>query len=302
MSRSTDPRTPNFFILGAAKAGTTSLYAYLSQHPEIYLSEVKEPQFFCHEGLYAKGLDYYLDRFFPGSQEFSVRCEATLHYLYYAKVARRLAETLPGDTLKFIVILRDPVARAYSLYWNMVAEGKETLSFPEAIAAERERSLTRDSEATGELDYQYLESGLYARQLKAYFEYFDPEQFLILFFDDLKSQPEQTLRRVFRFLGVTEEPPIEMDRAHNRAGRPRSRRLQQLLRRPNPVKKALGRLLPEPVKYRLAVKLLNLNKKPFDYPPLEAELASRLSTRFQDDIRELEALTGRPLTHWLRGS
>lgn len=295
----TDCELPNFFILGAAKAGTTTLYNLLILHPEIYLSEVKEPQFFCHEDLYKKGMQYYLSRFFVGSEPYILRGEATPHYLYYEKVAQRISKELHGTDPKFIVILRDPVQRAYSLYWNMVYEGIETLSFEEAIKAEKSRSESSEAEYACAIDYQYVDSGMYARQIRNYYKYFDPEQFMILFFEDLKSNPSQIVREIFHFLGVKEETDIQVGVTHNTAGIPRWRIIHDLLRQPNPVKKALGRLVPDRVKYMLVTKLLNLNKKSFRYPPIDPELEQQLRRVFKDDIRDLEKLAGRQLGNWL---
>ena len=295
----TDPRLPNFFILGAAKAGTTTLYNYLNSHLEIYLSEVKEPQFFCHEDLYKKGIQYYLDRFFAGSRAYALRGDTSPQYLYYEIVAQRIARELHGVDPKFIVILRDPVQRAYSLYWNMVYEGIETLSFEEAIKAEKSRSKSSKSECACAIDYQYVDSGMYARQIRNYYKYFDQEQFLILFFEDLKSNPSQTIREIFRFLGANEDTDIQVGVTSNLAGMPRSRFVHNILRQTTLIKKTLGRLLPDRVKYMLVTKLLSLNKKSFKYPPIDPELEQQLRRVFQNDILDLETLTGRRLTHWL---
>jgi hypothetical protein len=295
----TDYRLPNFFILGAAKAGTTTLYEHLNSHPEIYLSEVKEPQFFCHEDLYKKGMQYYLDRFFSGSRPYALRGEATPHYLYYEKVAQRISKELSGIDTKFIVILRDPVQRAYSLYWNMVSEGVETLPFEEAIKAEKSRSESSDAEYRCAIEHQYVDSGMYARQIRNYYKYFDPEQFLILFFEDLKSNPSQIIREIFHFLGVNEEADIQAGVTRNPAGIPRWRMMHNLLRQPNPVKKALGHLIPDRVKYMLVTKLLSLNKKSFQYPPIDPKLELQIRREFINDILDLESLTGRRLANWL---
>ena len=130
-------RMPNLFVIGAAKAGTTALYDYLAQHPDVFLSRVKEPMFFSREENYAKGLDWYEGAYFQGAEHYPVRAEATPHYLYWSeKVAPRIKEAYAERLVKFVASFRDPVSRAYSWYWNMVREGREDLEFEEALRVE----------------------------------------------------------------------------------------------------------------------------------------------------------------------
>ena len=299
MPFSCDARMPNFFILGTTKAGTTSLYQYLSKHPDIYLSETKEPQFFCNEQLYKKGLNYYLDTFFKGSEQFLARGDATPHYLYYEKVARRLAEVLPRKNQRFIVILRDPVERAYSLYWNMVSEGLEHLSFEDALTAEKVRSEDPILGQSCSISCQYIDSGKYAYQIRNYLKYFDIEQFMFLFLEDLQSDRDMVLQKLYRFLGVRSDIRIRDDTMFNKASLPRSRVIHNLIRKPNYLKRLLGRLLPQRLKYRITAKVLDLNKRPVKYPPMDPTLADRMRHEFQDDILDLQKLTRRSLHDWL---
>jgi len=121
---------PNFFILGSAKSGTSTLYSELIKHPNIFLAANKEPMFFSSDEKYEKGINWYLDNFFKASGRKRVRGEATPHYLYWAdKVAPRMSEHFEEDKVHFAVILRNPVERAYSWYWNMIREGNEKKDF-----------------------------------------------------------------------------------------------------------------------------------------------------------------------------
>lgn len=298
---SIDKRLPNFFILGATKAGTTSLYEYLSKHPKIYLSQVKEPQFFCHDLLFNKGLDYYCDSFFSQSEGYPLRGEATPHYIYYEKAARRIHENLRCNDLKFIVILRDPVQRAYSLYLNMLHEGVETLSFADALAAEAERTRDKSLEDCCAISYQYVESGLYAKQIRRYLKYFKREQFLFIFFDDLKNDPINVLRNACLFLGVEPSLVNIETRVFNAAGTPRLRMLQRFIREPNIWRRRVGKLLPFELKYRIVTTLLRWNKRPLKYPPLPGSLNAKLRQEFESDIQDLQGITGADLSHWLPG-
>lgn len=289
---------PNFFVLGAAKAGTTTLHAYLTRHPEIYLSSVKEPQFFCHEELYRRGVPYYLETFFQGSDRFAVRGEATPHYLYYEKVARRLASDLPRENLRFVVMLRDPVARAYSLYWNMVAEGVETLSFEDALRAESQRKGDPALERRCAVSVQYVDSGLYAKQVHAYLKYFDRRQFLYVVFEEFTADPLAVLNEICTFLDVSPYVSLPAITKTNAAGFSRSQVLQSFLRGSSRLKKAIGWWFPQHLKYRIVENLLVVNRRRTRYPPIATATAVSLRACFAADVAELERLTGKSFAQW----
>ncbi len=296
----TDNRLPNFFIIGAAKAGTTSLYEYLRQHPDICLSYVKEPEFFSNDKLYAKGLGFYIDTYFSECTEYLVRGEASPHYLYYEKVARRIKAALPEGDQKFLVILRNPIERAYSLYWNMICENHETLTFPEAIRCESTRESKAELERDGCVRFQYADSGMYAKQLRRYFKYFDRSNFHIIYQEDLKRDAQEVLDTVFRFLGVSNWQLGERLGRFNESGQAKSTILQRLLNQPNSLKRNLGRLLPYRAKYHIVSRLLQWNKRSFTYPPMDESTRQILRETFRKDIEELASITGRDLSHWLQ--
>jgi len=294
-----DTRAPNFFILGAAKAGTTTLYHYLENHPEIYFSQVKEPQYFCHEGLYDMGLNYYLNTFFKGADRYKIRGEATPHYLYYEKAARRIANDLNREELRFVVIIRNPVARAYSLYWNMVAEGIESLSFEQAIEAEKIRSKDPELEYTGSVSFQYLDSGLYTKQIESYLRYFGREQFLFILFEDFRIDPKSILDEVCDFLKIVRFDELPEIRKTNAASMPRSKGMHAFLRGSGRLKHSVGRLLPSSLKYKIVDKLIEANKRSARYPDMSAETRERLKAYFADDLMTLEKMTGKSFAIWL---
>lgn len=290
---------PNFFILGAAKAGTTSLYEYLRSHPDIFLSAVKEPQFFCHDRLYALGFEWYLETHFADSMGYLARGEATPHYLYFEKAAQRIALHIPRDNQRFIVIMRDPVMRAYSLYWNMVHEGMEDRSFEEAIRLEGGDRGTRVAEQDCTLLGSYISSSCYARQIRRYLAYFDRSQFQFVFFEDLVADAAGTLSTIYDFLRVSTAVPAPAGRAFNTARAPRSQLLHGFLRKPNPLKRRIGRLLTARQKYGIANLILQLNRRKVGYPPMDSELETCLRERFAADVLDLQDLTGRDLSVWL---
>ena len=209
--------TPNFFVVGAARCGTTSLWEYLRQHPDIFMPPVieqKEPAFFCD--LY--GVEYwsfYLTLFEAGQGKKRIG-EASTPYLSSPESAGQIYSVLPNA--KIIITLRNPVVRAYSLYKWMHANGYEKLStFAEALAAETD--WRKDDEEfknnNGQYYYNFLyyESGLYYSQVKRYLTIFPQEQIHLIIFEEFIKAPLRHVQQVFRFLDVdpTFAPHIEVN-------------------------------------------------------------------------------------------
>ncbi len=291
---------PNFFIIGAAKAGTTTLSELIKQHPDVYMSTIKEPQFFCNDELFNKGLDYYLGTFFNKSQMYQARGEATPHYLYFDKAAKRISKMLPRKNQRFIVLLRDPVERAYSLYWNMVAEGEENLVFEDALIKEEVRSRDPELGKKCSLKYQYVRSGKYAEQIQKYLEYFEKDQFLFLLFEDFICDQDAVLKQVFSFLSIPSDISVSSGKAFNASGVPRLRLLHKFVRKPHWIKEHIKGLFPKVVRYRITSKIVEMNKKNYQYNKMNRETEKKLRKEFRQDILNLEIITGRDLSDWLK--
>ena len=197
-ARLTAKPLPTFIILGAQKCGTTSLHAFLAQHPEICMSEPKETNFFNKH--FDRGLEYYRETFFNKWEGHKAVGEASPAYLFLPYIPGRIAAALPR--VKMVVILRDPARRAFSHWWMKTTFGDERLSFGEAV--KRSLRLSSEDMAKAEMcDRFYLQAGYYAEQLQRYFLFFPREQFHILLSDDLKHDPEKSLREIHSFIGVT---------------------------------------------------------------------------------------------------
>lgn len=291
-------KLPNLFILGAAKSGTTTLYKLLSSHPQVYFPYVKEPQYFCNDSLYRRGVEYYSREFFNDSKREDICGDATPHYLYFDKVAERIAKDLGDNDLKFIVILRNPVQRAYSLYLNMVREGLEDLNFSDAIDLESKRLSDKYLSVNCSLQYSYVASGLYAKQLRKYFKYFKRENFLIIFQEDLQLKPSNVLTNICDFLNI-KTWDFEEDKKYNQASTARSIGFQRFIRGNSFCKKCLGGLLPQKIKYILVATLISLNMKKTEVAPISSTVQARLKEDFYSDIKDLEEITGRDLSRWL---
>ncbi len=293
---------PNLLIIGAAKAGTTTLYDLLIGHKNVYMSFVKEPMFFSRDDYFQRGLGWYAETFFAESEAYPIRGEATPHYLYWAdKVAPRIRESLPDHQIKFIVILRDPVDRAYSWYWNMIKEGEENLSFEGALAQEPHR-FKNDSEelrSKGSMRYGYRKGGMYASQVKEFLKVFPREHFYFLLQEDLISPQSKALISLYNFLGLPAINSGDMVTKKNPSTLPYSRSLQGWLRNQSRIKDAAKRLLPFRFRYSLKKYVMDKNIRSFVYPVMNAQTREELRGKFADEIKELQALLGRDLSHWL---
>ena len=206
---------PDFLIIGAARSGTTSLYEYLTQHPSIIPGVGKEVYFF--DKKYSNGVNWYKS-FFPTKiskakleKKQNTLCltgEATPRYLHYPYAPKRVHQLLPK--VKLIVLLRNPIDRAYSHYQMEYNTGNEDLSFEKAIEQEENRisndmkKMENDETFYSVYFYRksYLTRGIYLDQLKRWYKYFPKEQFLILKSEDLYSDPSKIYREVLSFLGL----------------------------------------------------------------------------------------------------
>ena len=219
---------PDYLIIGAQRAGTTSLHRYLVQHPGVRtMLRTKGVHFF--DTGYGRGLSWYASRFPTKAYAWWVARrhgvelrtgEASPYYLFHPLVPGRVAEHLPR--VKLIALLRDPVGRAYSHYQHEVARGFETLSFEEAIEAEPARLAGEEERMLAEPLYHsfehqhhsYLARGRYAEQLERWLARFDERQLLVLSSERFFAEPEQTFARVLEFLDLPAFTPDGYER-HN---------------------------------------------------------------------------------------
>lgn len=206
---------PHFVIIGAARAGTTSLYSYLVAHPSVSAPTHKEIHFF--DLNYDRGLGWYRRHFplaLPGIHRHRVSGEASPYYLFHPAVPARVHSTLPD--VRLIALLRNPIERAYSQHQLASRQGRESLSFEDAMALESERVAGEDERMRADRRYDsfahrhhtYLARGLYAEQLERWFEHVSREQLLVLRSEDFFTDPKRVHRRVLDFL---ELEPHELD-------------------------------------------------------------------------------------------
>ena len=195
-------RWPNFFIVGAPKAGTHSLYEYLNQHPKVFMSPRKEPYFFCpimvsdgdKKSNPIRDEKEYLELFKEAKNE-TMLGEATASYLGDPKSAELIHEKIPDA--KIIIILRDPIDRAFSSYWGLVKHGLKN-SFSESIREDYE--LLKKNE----ISQSYLYAGFYAEQIVKFQSIFGTENVKIIISEEFRENIEQVVNETLRFLGLSE--------------------------------------------------------------------------------------------------
>ena len=272
---------PNFFIIGAPKAGTTSLYDYLRAHPEVFMPIGKGPRYFCYSGQKDKynyrftTLAEYEALFDDVTDEKAIG-EATALYFEHRSAARRIQEVIPDPRL--IAILREPVERAFSIYHMNLRnfDANKGLGFLEALRADR--ALRR----------------MYVDGLAPFYEAFGRERIRVIRFDDLKRDALGTVRGLFEFLGV--RPDFVPDLAvSNPGGIPRSMLLHKVLNDPR-LRLVAQKLAPEAV-IREVKNLRNRNL--VKHRMTEEERAGAYAF-FHDDILRTQDLTGLDLSGWLR--
>jgi hypothetical protein len=216
---------PDFLIIGAQKCGTTSLYEYLIQHPDIYAATAKEVGYF--DRYYQKGLPWYRSQFPSAFRKWYVRLilgrafltgEASTGYILNPHALKRISKIVPKA--KLILMLRNPVDRAYSHYQHALRMKRESLSFEEAVKKEPERIRDTWKRMLGDENYYnlnialyaYLKTGLYIDQVRVLMSYFSKEQVLIIKNEDFDANPAAVVKRVLKFLGVDVQKQLDYSR------------------------------------------------------------------------------------------
>jgi len=299
-------RKPNFFIVGAPKCGTTSMYHYLRQHPDVYMPKYrKEPHFFVSDFpsiKFKQGLEEYLDLFAEAQDEKRVG-EATSWYLFSKKAAEEIKVFSPDS--KIIIMLRNPVDMMYSLHSQWLFSGNEEVEdFSVALSYEEDR---RKGERLPK--YCYFQEGLYYRevvkyseQVKRYYDVFGKENVHVIIFDDLIKDVEKVYREVLLFLGVDAEFKGNFD-AKNPNTRSRFLFLTHLLRNPPSfVSLILKRIVNSEARQKIGKTVGRLNAVQVKRTPIDADVRGMLLDEMAVEIQKLGKLLGRDLDCWVQGS
>lgn len=303
-SHAGEGRWPDFLLIGAPKAGTTALYKALSRHPEIHASDEKEPRFFAFRGarpdfggpggktiantIVHEQADYLA--LFADCPPGRITGEASTAYLHSEEAPREAAACVPGA--RIVAVLRHPVDRAYSQWLHLTQEGLET---------------ERDFETAWRLGakrlddgwpplWGYRERGFYGRQLQRWLDHFPREQVLVLFYEEWLEEPDHTLARVCRHLGVDDASLPRVTRENVSSRQPRWKWLHHRMVGNNAIRRLAQNVLPLAVRDAITWTVTSVNLRPG--PRLDPKLRDLLAAEYLDDLALLERLIRADLSRW----
>ena len=297
-------KLPNFIIAGAAKSGTTALAGMLAQHPDVFMSPLKEPSYFLFadappsfcgpgdEGFNRQVVTSWREytRLFEAAAGRGAVGEASVFYLYNPACFPRIRKAL-GD-VRIILVLRDPVERAFSAYAHMRRDGREVTNFEAAL-----RDEDRRVSAGWEYVWHYRRVGEYGSQCRALFDVFPPEAVRVYRYSDLEEDPRGVCRDAFAFLDVDAAFVPDVGWRPNVSGEPRSRLLYRLMVDARVVHPASRMVLPRRTRKRLFEWAFNRNLHPSERP--HVAIQRELRAYFEPEVRLTQRLTGADLSRWL---
>lgn len=304
-------KLPNFIIIGAGKSGTTSLYEYLSEHPDVFMSGIKETNFFALEGTEMVDSENDPDQMFHYPWSITdweayqaLFTDATNHkavgevspmYLYSPHAAKKIKNRLPD--VKIVAILRDPVDRLYSRYMHLVRENRQpSESFEDAL----------DPNSIWWKRNDLIKEGFYNQHLSHYYREFNKDQIRVYLYDDLRSNPAVVIQDIYSFIGVDSTFSPDLTSEYNASGRIQNQLIDKLIGQNSLIKKGVLTLLPNLAQRLFAngnlKKWVNkLRKSNLKKEPLKANTRRKLIENvYGSEIKGLESLIDANLTKWLQ--
>ena len=292
---------PNFLIVGVARCGTTSIYHYLNQHPQVAMAKKKEPKYFSsinidfpHNGVGDKSVDSVVIRdrdeyfgLFKKFDEFKAIGEASSDYLYFNKeVINNIKEEL-GD-VKIIISIRNPIERAYSAYNNLLRDGREELSFRDGLDKEESRI-----EENYDWMWAYKKGGLYYNAIKNFQDNFSDVK--IVLFNELNDNSSSVMSDIFRFLDIDKSIVVDTNTKYSHSGKAKSPIIKYISNREHRVAFALRQTIMKLVPRSF---LESIAKRVLSKDDMKDEDREYLRDYFRDDIEATSQLIGRDLSHW----
>lgn len=278
----------DLLIIGAQKSGTTSLYEYIKQHPDIYFSEVKEITYFINDIYYEKG-ESYLHSFFNKYMNEKLIASSHVHMLPSKDAPKRVLDY--NKDMKFIIMLREPVSRAYSSYNYAIKNDWEDTqnSFLETIELEKKRIERK------EYDLMYFENGKYFKHIKYWYTYFPKDNFLIIKDSELRSNGQEVANRTFDFLKI-KRYKINTKQEYNKAGIVRVKWLQSFLLNKSVIKKVIGSFLSKDmrvwIRSTVFKKIYTLNQINKPSKSIDVKTRNRIHKVFKRDLEQLKDKLG----------
>lgn len=303
---------PNFLIIGAGKSGTTSVYHAIKQHPQVFMSAVKEPNFFALEGQQKingydaddpDGFNFYpwavtnLDDYqllFDKVQHEKAIGESSTMYQYMPKAPQNIKKHIPD--VKLIAIFRNPADRLYSRYQHLLREDR--------VPTEK----FEDCFEKGNLWWQkndLVQEGFYYTHMKRYFEIFDSKNIKIMLYEDLRKDPQAFMKELFVFLEIDENFEPDMSIRYNVSGKVKNKYVNYLIGQQSVIRRAIESVAPAVVQKARDSAFMqrivtNMRSKNLEKAPLQQSVRKRLIEEiYADEIRQFSKLINRDLSHWM---
>ncbi|MBC8047525.1 MAG: sulfotransferase domain-containing protein [Fimbriimonadaceae bacterium] len=319
MQKGTQDKLPTFIVVGANKGGTTSLYHYLKQHPEVYLSPLKEPHYFSkdidvnlfnHEFAQNKLQD--IEKYVNGDMQHEYHAafvrnweqykklyknvehqtgigELSTSYLYSTVAAEEIKNVLPE--CKIIICLRNPIDRAYSHYrMNIWTGNNNEFDFYKAL----QQDFHHKPKVWGNA-HLYVEIGQYYEQVKRYLDVFGKENVKIIFTEDMKESPQQVIKGLYEFIGVDSNFNPDTSKNYNEVFTPRYKNFTYWFNKLG-IRPLFKKLAPRSLK-NIFVKIFYRSKNAKGV--ISPEAKQFLLDQFSEDVKKLSGLLGKDLNHWL---
>jgi hypothetical protein len=301
---------PDFLIIGAGKSGTTSLDNYLKQHPDLYISAKKEPNFFGYElnspedfagspeinhyNNSVTNIDDYLKLFEPAN-EGQLKGETSNTYMYHDKAAERIKHYNPE--MKMLAVLRQPAERLYSRYLHLAREDRlPTPDFEDCL----------DKETIWWERNDLVKEGFYGKHLSKFYNLFRADQIKVILYDEMRANPDQVLKSIFQFIGVSDHVEVDFSVEYNKSGFIKNKKVDALIGQNSRPKEFIKKIVPKSLfeKFKnqqfVQKRLNDARAKNLARPKLSQELKSQITENiYKEDILKLSQLINKDLTHWL---
>jgi len=304
-------KLPNFLIIGAPKCGTTSLYVYLQQHPEVFMSIPKEPTFFGNEGTdglfngphdedrtyHSRVITTFSDysALFNGVKNEKAIGEASIYYLYLPKAPEQIKKYVPKATM--FAVLRNPADRAYSAYLHVVRQAREQKSFADSLREEPKRIQQKWNPL-----WHFKAMGFYYEQVKRYFEMFGRDQVRVYLYEDLHKEPLRLTKEIYGILGVDTSFVPDTSKRYKKSYVPKNPTIEKILYKAKVQVDFSKRHLPKRIRWH-SQKLKDLIDRVASAnrvapPPVPQAVRAALLEEYRDDILRLGDLLRKDLSHW----
>lgn len=293
-----DKKKIQLMIVGSQKSGTSSLLRYLVQHPDIWTHPQPEMTYFLQDHEYNRGYDSAYGKYFSKCPDDQHIIAKNVMVMCSTEKMQRIYEHNPNINL--VLLLREPVSRAYSAYWWARRRGWENIkTFEDALDAEETRHKD-DWFKWRQCLYKF--NSTYSHHIDNLFSIFGKEQVHCFLTDELTTGAKSVCQRIFAIMGVNSKFEPTVGKKFNKAAMPRSNKFgylfTQFLASQNPLRRAIRKLVPDTAAYKLRKTILDLNEKSFTPPPINKETRAELGTYFTPYNEKLSELIEKDLTHW----